>query len=233
MKWRSNEKMPSIMESNLKMISGERYARRPSAIAKKSNKRRSSDVLEAEEYVGNRSDWVTTDDMPDEDRGEDVGWKPGPCDRELPPFLNYTNAILARGVSFRRRFCAPLALARVLSSPSCGEAASLVGSASAAARSPQPSMALHTVIDTAELAKADHRRCVEEAYAQRDRRGRPPNIPRVHPKRGVCGEYDSNGKFQKCGLAHYSERSTLFCVQCKRYYHLPCLWTTHACHFKQ
>ena len=84
--WRSNEKQPNIMARNLEIIEGERYARRPSALAKKENKRRSSDVLKADEYQGNRGDWASVESMPHETQQEDTGWKAGPVVRELPKF---------------------------------------------------------------------------------------------------------------------------------------------------
>ena len=86
LRWRSTEKMPAMVSRNLSLISGERYARRPSALAKKENKRRSTDVLKADEFDGNRDSWASSDMMPEENHEADTGWKPGPIARPLPTF---------------------------------------------------------------------------------------------------------------------------------------------------
>ena len=75
-----------MVSRNLSIISGERYDRRPSALAKKQNRRRSTDVLKADEFDGNRDGWTTKDPMPEEKQESDLGWKPGPVVRPLPSF---------------------------------------------------------------------------------------------------------------------------------------------------
>lgn len=77
---------PQYIERNLEMIEGKRWARRPSALAKKAGQRSASDVLEADEFVGSKDSWATTECMPEEDKLEDCGWLPGPVVRELPKF---------------------------------------------------------------------------------------------------------------------------------------------------
>mmetsp|Transcript_40297 Transcript_40297/g.106753 ORF Transcript_40297/g.106753 Transcript_40297/m.106753 type:complete len:87 (+) Transcript_40297:610-870(+) len=79
------------------------------------------------------------------------------------------------------------------------------------------------------VAKETYDAALEAAYAKRDRRGPKPNVKRKAPARGLCGEYDRFGKFQKCELPGYSERSSLFCQQCRRYFHLPCFFASHYC----
>lgn len=86
LKWKVDQKMPALMNRNMTLLEGARYARRPSAVAKKAEKRRSSDVLIADEYEGARSNWEAPDAMPDEWAAEDRGWVPGPIIRRHPPF---------------------------------------------------------------------------------------------------------------------------------------------------
>ena len=144
--------------------------------------------------------------------------------------MNYANAVLGRGISFRKRFSAPLALAKLITSP---ESASSVLGKPRSYVSPPHTAPPHTLVDTAAMAKAERKCAMEDAYRKRDRRGQPPNIGRKQPRRGLCGEYDGSGKFQRCGLSGYSPSSTLFCVQCKRYFHLPCFMDCHKCHLMQ
>ena len=84
--WRATAHAPLIMARNLRSIEGERWARRPSALIKAAGKRYASEWLIADEYDGCRDDFGTADMLPDEGMKEDVGWKPGPCVRELPAF---------------------------------------------------------------------------------------------------------------------------------------------------
>ncbi|KAL1530353.1 hypothetical protein AB1Y20_001261 [Prymnesium parvum] len=83
-------KKPSYVARNLTLLKGAKYARRPSAIARKANKRRSSDVLFSDEFEGSRDSWSTAERMPEEDKPEDGGWSAGPIVRELPEFKGPT-----------------------------------------------------------------------------------------------------------------------------------------------
>lgn len=79
-------KQPIIMIRNLTLIEGPRHARRPSAIAKRAEKRRSSDVLIADEFSCSHESWASPEAMPAEKSEEDGGWLPGPIVRPLPVF---------------------------------------------------------------------------------------------------------------------------------------------------
>ncbi|KAL1499676.1 hypothetical protein AB1Y20_011873 [Prymnesium parvum] len=77
---------PRYVERNLSLVQGARHTRRPSSMARKSGKRRSSDVMKADEFAGNRESWATSEQMPEEAKDEDGGWRAGPIVRELPAF---------------------------------------------------------------------------------------------------------------------------------------------------
>jgi hypothetical protein len=90
----------------------------------------------------------------------------------------------------------------------------------------------HTLLDMKVLAKVEYHQAVDAAYAGRDPRGRPPNVPRKRAREGICGEYDASGTFRKCGSEHLSARSPIFCVQCKRYFHLSCALKSHGLYLR-
>ena len=85
-KWRPHCAQPCIGPRNLDLIGGARHERRPSALAKKAGKRRASELDWPDEF-GIDGGWSEDEEMmPDEDEREDVGWRAGPCERELLPF---------------------------------------------------------------------------------------------------------------------------------------------------
>ena len=59
-----NIKAPVYIERNVEPIEGERYARRPSYLAKVAGKRSASELLVADDYVGGADDWTGADPMP-------------------------------------------------------------------------------------------------------------------------------------------------------------------------
>jgi hypothetical protein len=140
--------------------------------------------------------------------------------------LNWTNTVLNRPVRFRKKSTTDLSIASALRRPSSPSSIVAPHSSGAAASHGEA----HTLIDMGMVALVETAAAVDAAYENRSNRGRRPNVKRVSPKRGLCGEYDREGKFQKCGLEHASERSTLFCQQCKRYYHLPCFQSAQVCY---
>ena len=93
-KWRTwyktSFKRPQYIERSVKLIEGERHARRPSARVKAEGLQYASEKFTAGGFEGNTSSWATAVKMPDEKEAEDVGWQPGPIVRDLPTFKGPT-----------------------------------------------------------------------------------------------------------------------------------------------
>lgn len=70
----------------MKLIEGERHQRRPSSIARKAGFRYSTEVLVADRFEVPGESWLGEERMPNESDSADLGWCPGPIDRELPEF---------------------------------------------------------------------------------------------------------------------------------------------------
>ena len=86
-KWRPHAAQPVLGPRNLEKIDGSRHARRPCALAKKAGKRRASELDWPDEFAID-GEWSEAEEMmPDEDEEGDTGWRAGPADREMPPFL--------------------------------------------------------------------------------------------------------------------------------------------------
>ena len=80
--------MPAFMEHGVKASDKSRASQRPSNQARKMGFKsvRECPDLQPGGFDGNDSDWASTEAMPDEAREEDVGWLPGPIDRDVPEF---------------------------------------------------------------------------------------------------------------------------------------------------
>jgi len=63
-----NLKAHIFIERNVEPIEGERYARRPSYLAKVAGKRTASELLAADGYNGSADDWTGTEPMPNKTR---------------------------------------------------------------------------------------------------------------------------------------------------------------------
>lgn len=77
---------PHFIDRCLEKVSGARHERRPSTIARKGNKRRSSEILVADTFDGSADSWAADVEMPAEKVPDDAGWLPGPIVREIPQF---------------------------------------------------------------------------------------------------------------------------------------------------
>mmetsp|Transcript_32864 Transcript_32864/g.68899 ORF Transcript_32864/g.68899 Transcript_32864/m.68899 type:complete len:217 (+) Transcript_32864:283-933(+) len=73
-----------------------------------------------------------------------------------------------------------------------------------------------------------------KAVTQRQGRGRPSKKAQKRiDRRGMCGSYDNLGSFVQCGRANVPKRTSLFCQECKRYFHLQCYFEHHySCQMK-
>ena len=132
------------------------------------------------------------------------------------------------GVSFRKRFSASLSITKLVTP---GSVTSVLSPGSGSGRAGPAPGEQHTLVDMGAVAKEETKAKMEKAYEGRDKRGLRPNVKRTASKKGICGEYDREGKYQKCGMPGLPQRSNLFCQQCRRYFHLPCFFAAHACTF--
>lgn len=83
----SMERQPIFMARNMCIVEGKRFERRPSSIARKAGCRYSTQVLRADAFdVPGGGDWIGPEMMPNEADSTDLGWCPGPLERELPAF---------------------------------------------------------------------------------------------------------------------------------------------------
>lgn len=76
---------PFIMERNMTVVEGPRYAYRPCKLARKANVFNGTQVQWADRYDP-PSDWSDDEELPAEARLEDCSWRAGPSYRELPQF---------------------------------------------------------------------------------------------------------------------------------------------------
>lgn len=91
MEWRTQLPQPTFMDSNVTVVEGARYERRPSYIARKLGKRTITDVEEQWPDEIGMDNWEEEEEvMPPERRVEDCGWQAGPILRDLPPFTGPT-----------------------------------------------------------------------------------------------------------------------------------------------
>ena len=81
-----NTQRPLYIDRNVTLIEGQRYARRPSVMAKKAGKRTAGELFAADGYEGGADDWATAEPMPYEHRLEDCGWEPGLIVRQKSAF---------------------------------------------------------------------------------------------------------------------------------------------------
>lgn len=84
--FKPNARKPIIMQRTLQQVDGARYARRPWKIAREAGHFNGVHVQWADAYDP-PSDWSDEEDLPIEAKLEDCGWRAGPVDRQLPPFL--------------------------------------------------------------------------------------------------------------------------------------------------
>ena len=85
-----NTMRPVYVDRSVREIPGERWARRPSQLAKLAGKRTAAEVLFADSYDGATDDWATTEPMPYETNIDDCNWEPGPIHRPNPVFKGPT-----------------------------------------------------------------------------------------------------------------------------------------------
>lgn len=90
--WKSTAIRPEYIGRNMRLLEGLKYARRPSKLARKSGQRRGTDVLSTDSFIGAKSSWAckSRTPMPCESSPEDVGWLPGPVNRDRPTFTGPT-----------------------------------------------------------------------------------------------------------------------------------------------
>lgn len=74
------------MSRCMEVVEGKRHERRPSAIAKKANCRYSTEVMGTDVIHLPDGTWADVERMPNEADMADVGWCPGPIQRQLPAF---------------------------------------------------------------------------------------------------------------------------------------------------